>query len=573
MSLVVDSFAGGGGASLGIAWALGCPPHIAINHDANAIAMHAANHPSTEHVLEDVWKADLRKLVGKKKVGLLWLSPDCKHFSRAKGAKPVEKSIRSLAWIAVKWAKQVKPSVIVLENVREFEDWGPLVPVLECRECDWSGTEGQATLCRTRRKCPRCESLKLKQTDRQLPDPLKKGLTFKRFIGRLKALGYHVEWKHLNAADYGAPTHRRRLFMIARRDGQLIFWPEATHGDPKKLLPGQKPYRTAAECIDWSIECPSIFTRKRPLAEKTMRRIALGIKRYVIDNPNPYIVQTSHTGTTGRGSYCWTADEPTRTISQSNDFAVVTPIVSKYHGQKTDSDSRCAEPDQPFATLDTQPRFAVVAPTMVPITHNGERKPINPSEPLPTITTAHRGEIGLVTAFIAKHFGGQVGASAETPLPTTTMRGTQNQVVAANLIHLNHGAKQWSSVDEPARTVTSSGQHAALVYSFLTKYFGTAIGSDLKDAAPTATSKDRCGLVTVTIAGEPYVIVDIGMRMLTPRELARAQGFPDTYLLTGTKTSQVARIGNSVCPQVAQAIVFANCRNVTSRKGKKLCQV
>jgi DNA (cytosine-5)-methyltransferase 1 len=634
--LIIDSFAGGGGASLGIAWALGRCPDIAINHDESAIAMHAANHPSTEHVLEDVWKADLRSLVGDRDVGLLWASPDCKHFSRAKGGKPVEKRIRSLAWIVCRWADQVRPRMIALENVREFADWGPLVPRWTCSSCGWKGTEGQTVLARTRRKCPSCESRKLVITEELVPCPKRKGLTFKRFVGRLRNLGYDVQWRNLDAADYGAPTHRKRLFLIARCDGQPIVWPEPTHASPEKidampLFNRLEPYRTAAECIDWSIECPSIFERSKPLADKTMRRIALGIKRYVIDNPQPFIVQTSHTGTTGRGSYVWSTDEPTRTISQSNEFAVVSPIVSRYNGSKTDTDDRCQQFELPISTLDTQPRFAVVSPTLVSITHDGDRKPIDPNAPLPTVTTAHRGEMGLaaatlvrqfgksdavdvgapmptttaggggktgllaatlvqsgygerdgqsprvldieqphgtvvadgvksalVSAFVAKHFGGMVGVEADSPLPTTTMRGTQNQLVAANLVHLNHGAKQWSGCDEPARTVTT-GNHAALVYSFMVKYFGTAIGTDLSDPMPTSTGKDRFGLVTVLINGEPYVIVDIGMRMLTPRELARAQGFPDTYQLTGTKTSQVARIGNSVCPQVAAAIVSANC--------------
>jgi DNA (cytosine-5)-methyltransferase 1 len=540
--LIVDSFAGGGGASLGIAWALGRAPDIAINHDPSAIEMHAANHPSTEHVLEDVWRADLRKLVGGRKVGLLWLSPDCKHFSRAKGAKPVEKKIRSLAWIACKWASEIGPRVIALENVREFADWGPIVPRLVCKDCDWKGTSGQAILMRKNYKCPCCDSKRLKKTDELVPCPDRKGATFKRFVGRLRNLGYHVEWRNLDAADYGAPTHRKRLFLIARNDGEPITWPDPTHCSPGKLdamplFDQLKPYRTAAECIDWSIECPSIFTRKNPLADKTMRRIALGIKRYVLDSSEPFIVQTSHAGTTGR----------------------VAPVLSRYNGSKTDTDDRCQQLESPFTTLDTQPRFALLSPTLVSITHNGERKPIDPNEPLPTITTAHRGEIGLVSAFIAKHFGGMVGVEVDTPLPTTTGKGCQNQLVAANLVHLNHGTKQWSGVDEPTRTITSSGTHAALVYSFLVKYFGTAIGASLHEPAPTTTSKDRFGLVTVQVNGEPYVIIDIGMRMLTPRELARAQGFPDTYLLTGTKTSQVARIGNSVCPHVAAAIVRANC--------------
>jgi DNA (cytosine-5)-methyltransferase 1 len=612
---IIDSFAGGGGASLGIAWAIGRGPDIAINHDANAIAMHEANHPDTFHVLEDVWKTDLKKLVGRRKVGLLWLSPDCKHFSRAKGGKPVEKRIRSLAWIACKWAEQIKPRVIFLENVREFEDWGPLVPRLQCSDCQWAGTEGQATLVRTRRKCPRCESRRLKvQLETMVPCPLRKGLTFKRFVTRLERLGYRVQWRSLNAADYGAPTHRRRLFLVARNDGQAIVWPDPTHAPPDKCndmpLFGTvlQPHRTAAECIDWSIPCPSIFERKRPLADKTLRRIALGIQRYVLDNPNPFIVQVAHgEGKNGRwGSGSSSVSDPLGTVSGSNNHAVVTPILSKYHGAKTESDSRCKGFGEPFNTLDTQPRFAVVAPTMVAITHSGERKPIDPAGPMPTITTAHRGELGLVaatliqtgygerdgqsprcldieaplgtvvaggskaalvSAFIAKHFGGQVGTEVDKPLPTTTMRGTQNQLVAANLIKFNFD-DAGVSVNAPLMTATTNN-HAYLVYSFLVKYFGTAIGANLLEPAPTATGKDRFGLVTVQIDGEAYIIVDIGMRMLTPRELARAQGFPDTYLLTGSKTSQVARIGNSVCPHVAAALVAANYERSGPRKKRQ----
>lgn len=233
--LIVDSFAGGGGASLGIHMALGRGPDVAINHDAGAIGMHAANHPGTRHFTEDVFKASPLKVTGGLPVGLLWASPDCRHFSRAKGGKPVEKRIRGLAWAVVKWAVEARPRVIVLENVREFQEWGPLVPRWECRGCDWKGTEGQTKLARNRRRCPRCDSLRLAETDERVPCLKRKGLTFRQFTGRLRNLGYSIEWKVLNAADYGAPTHRRRLFLIARNDGQPITWPAPSHGDPKKL--------------------------------------------------------------------------------------------------------------------------------------------------------------------------------------------------------------------------------------------------------------------------------------------------------------------------------------------------
>jgi DNA (cytosine-5)-methyltransferase 1 len=533
--IVVDSFAGGGGASLGICWALEREPEIAVNHDEAALRMHAANHPTTRHVREDVWQADLKQLIGKKKVGLLWASPDCKHFSAARGSKPVAKSIRSLAWIVCKWAAVVKPRVIVLENVREFADWGPTMPRFKCRRCDWAGTEGQAAMLRKRPACPRCNSVRLQQTTQEVPNPDKKGLTFRRWVGRLRSLGYTVDWRVLNASSFGSPTNRRRLFVIARRDGELIYWPSETHGDPKKIgkhpeLSHLKPWRTVASCIDWSLPCQSIFDRKRPLAEKTMRRIALGMKRYVLDSEEPYIVRCNHGGDHFRGQ---SVDSPMCTLTCSRDaHGLVVPILSAYHHSKTENDDRCHVPNEPAKTLDTQPRFALVA------------------------------------AFLAKHFGGVVGVPVTDPSPTTMSKGAQNQLVAASMVHLNHGEKQWSSVVDPARTATT-GRHAALVYSFMVKYFGTSIGASVIDPAPTATTKDRFGLVTVTVAGEPYVIVDIGMRMLTPRELATAQGFPADYVLTGTKTSQVARIGNSVCPQVAEAVVRANLAPLKSKSRQK----
>ena len=600
--IVVDSFAGGGGASLGIALAVGRAPDVAINHDAAAIAMHAANHPATDHYTEDVFAAAPRKVTGGRPVGLLWASPDCRHHSRAKGSKPVEKRIRGLAWAVVKWAVEAAPRVAILENVREFEDWGPVVPRWVCRGCGWKGTEGQAKLARRRKRaCPRCESTALAETADLIPCPDRKGLTFKKFVGRLKNLGYHVEWRVLNAADYGAPTHRRRLFLVARNDGRPVVWPAPTHGDPKKVAGATlfdaplKPWRTAAECIDWSIPCPSIFDRKKPLVEKTLRRIALGVKRFVLDNPRPFLVDMQQanrsrgtdeplgTVTTqdnrfnlvqsfmvpvktwgGGGNEPRPLDEPTRTVTASKrgEYGVVAPVIAHLaHGDDSRTGVRASDIKAPIGTVHAGGgNFAVVAPTLYP--RNGERPGQSPrcgtvEAPLPTVVQTANGA-QLVSAFLAKHFGGVVGVPADTPLPTTTARGTQTQVVAANLVHMNHGDKTCSGADEPARTVTAGGFHAALVYSFLTKYFGSAVGSAVDGPAPTATGKDRFGLVTVTIAGQPYVIVDIGMRMLKPRELARAQGFPGDYVLTGTATSQVERIGNSVAPPVAAALVRAN---------------
>lgn len=636
--LIIDSFAGGGGASLGIARALGRGPDVAINHDAAAIAMHAANHPEARHFEEDVWKVSPRTVTRGRPVGLLWASPDCKHFSRAKGSKPVEKSIRSLAWVVVKWAEQCSPRVVVLENVREFEEWGPLLPLWGCRDCQWTGTEGQATLVRTARKCPRCDSRALRMTERMVPDPARKGLTFKRFTGRLRNLGYRVEWRTLNAADYGAPTHRRRLFLVARNDGAPVVWPDPTHGDPKKIGRGLfdrdlRPWRTAAEIIDWSLPCPSIFTRKRPLAEATLRRIALGIKRYVLDNPKPFIVDMQRTNrargtdepmgtattqdnrfnlvspvvvpvthqgerrthgpaeplptvtganrgelglaapvlvrggqTNGNGKYANPPTEPLTTVTSKAEHMLVTPVLANLaHGGGRDGRDRGVRANSPASPLGTihagGGSFALIAPTLIQ-TGYGEREGQTPrtlalDAPMGT-AVAGGCKQAVVAAFLAKHFGGVVGVPVDTPMPTATTIATQNQVVAANLVHLNHGEKTSSGCDEPGRTVTAAGTHAALVYSFLTKYFGTAVGQSADDPLHTVTGKDRFGLVTVEIDGEPFVIADIGMRMLTPRELARGQGFPDSYLLTGTKTSQVARIGNSVPPVMAEVLVAAN---------------
>ena len=336
-------------------------------------------------------------------------------------------------------------------------------------------------------------------------------------------MGYAVEWKNMDAANYGAPTHRRRLFLVARCDGQPIVWPEPTHGDPKKLDepdlfgPARQPWRTAAECIDWDLPCPSIFSRKRPLAEKTMKRIAEGIRRYVLENPKPFIVCCNHGGAEFRGQ---DLGRPLPTLTAARDaHGLVTPFLARI----------CQG--------------------------GGNGKYVNSAaEPLTTIVS--KNEHLLVSAFLAKHYGGVVGHGLERPIGTVTSRD-HHSLVAANLVHLNNGSA-WSGCDEPMRTVTSGGNHAALVYAFLAKYFGTAIGQSLDAPLGTQTTKDRYTLVTVQVNGETFAIVDIGMRMLTPRELARGQGFGDDYVLTGTNTSQVARIGNSVPPVMAKVLVEAN---------------
>jgi DNA (cytosine-5)-methyltransferase 1 len=326
--LIVDSFAGGGGASLGIQWALGRSPDIAINHDKEAIALHAANHPDSIHLAEDVWKVDPVEACAGRPVGLMWLSPDCKHFSKAKGGKPVSKKIRGLAWVAIRWAAAIRPRVIVLENVEEFQTWGPVL------------ANGK-------------------------PCPMRRGQTFKAFVRKLERLGYTVEWRELRACDFGAPTIRKRLFLIARCDGQAIEWPTPTHGKGRA-----QPWHTAAECIDWAIDCPSIFlTReearaigvKRPLAPATMRRIARGIKKFVLANPKPFIVPMQHKNRPT------SIDEPLQTVTtQGNKFNVVTPYLATYYGSKRTGDDRIADLQEPLRTQGTENRFGLVAPFLKP---------------------------------------------------------------------------------------------------------------------------------------------------------------------------------------------------------------
>lgn len=479
--LIIDSFAGGGGASLGIEWALGRAPDVAINHDAKAIAMHQVNHPTTRHYCEDVWKVDPAQATGGKPVGLMWLSPDCKHFSKAKGGKPVEKRIRGLAWIAVRWAKAVRPRVIVLENVEEFADWGPVA-------------------------------------DDGRPCPLRRGLTFRRFVGQLRAAGYVVDWRELRACDYGAPTSRKRLFLIARRDGLPITWPAATHGT------GRAPYRTAADCIEWSLQCPSIFERVRPLAEATLRRIARGVQKYVIETADPFIVGIDHCGS--GDSAAWPSTQPLTTVTAEARHALVSPtLVTIGYGEHAGQAPRVQDIQRPLGTV------------------VGEKK--------------H----ALVSAFLAKHYGGVIGQPLSAPIGTVTAVD-HHSLVAETLIKLRrHSAG--ADLRAPLDVVSAGGTHFAAVRAFLIKFYQSGgQWSTPADPMHTITARDRMGLVTVH--GEDYAIADIGLRMLQPRELYRAQGFPDTYRIDAdargepfTKSEQVRMCGNSVCPPVASAIVAA----------------
>lgn len=496
--LIVDLFAGGGGASTGIEQATGRAPDIAINHDAEAVSLHQANHPQTLHFCSDVFEVDPVAVTDGRPVGLLWASPDCKHFSKAKGGKPVSKKIRSLAWVVVKWAKLARPRVICLENVEEFQTWGPL-------------------------------------TADNMPCPLRKGRTFKRWVSSLRGLGYVVEWRELRACDYGAPTIRKRLFLVARCDGAPIVWPEATHAAPDSLAVKSKklkPWRTAAECIDWDIPAPSIFERQRPLAEATCRRIAKGIMRYVVDAAEPFIVNTRNGEREGQAPRVRSIHEP---------YWTVTGLGSQ---------------------------GAVVAPVLTELANASSPRAWRADEPLRTqVAQTKGGHFALVAAFMAKHYGGEPQAgkthtSVDRPAPTVLAQGGRQAIVTSHLAKLR-GDNVGSAATDPVHTISAQGQHHAEVRAFLLKYYGTDQDPRLEEPMHTVPTRDRFGLVMVH--GEPYAIVDIGMRMLTPRELYRAQGFPESYQIERgadgrelTKTAQVRMCGNSVCPQLARAIVASN---------------
>lgn len=499
--LIVDNFAGGGGASTGIELALGRPVDFAINHDPEAIAMHRVNHPATKHFCSSVWDVDPTNLAAGRKVGLGWFSPDCTFHSKARGGKPfrdrdMARRRRGLANLIPRWAATpAAPRVICLENVEEFADWGPLLP------------DGKI-------------------------DPAKRGLLFRRWHRQLENLGYRIDMRELKAADYGAPTTRKRLFIVMRRDGGEIVFPEATHGPWR----GCAPYRTAAECIDWSIPCPSIFERSRPLAEATLRRIARGIMRYVVNDPNPFIVSVAHGDSGGRREYG--LDEPLGTVSAGGvQHALVEPFIVGIDNKSNGPGASWPGSD-PLRTITTENRFAVVAPYIVN-TRNGEREGQAPRvrdirDPFPTVT-AQGSQGAIAMAFLAKHYGGNYNGPG-------------------------------SGLRSPIGTITTVDHHA-LVKAFLVRYNGASVGQRVAEPISTIDTTDRFGLVMVR--GEPHRIVDIGMRMLSPRELYLAQGFPPDYVIDHgidangdrmdlTKTAQVRMVGNSVSPYAAKALVLAN---------------
>ncbi|MEQ1322154.1 DNA cytosine methyltransferase [Acinetobacter soli] len=537
--LIIDNFAGGGGTSTGLEQAFGRPVDVAINHDPKALAMHRANHPETKHYCESVWDVDPIEVTGNQPVGLVWLSPDCKHFSKAKGGKPVEKKIRGLAWVALRWAAKTRPRVIMLENVEEFKTWG-------------------------------------RATEDGRPCPKHKGETFRSFVKALRYQGYQVEWRVLVACDFGAPTTRKRFFLVARRDGLPIVWPKPTHGKPESVdvLKGKlKPWRTAAECIDWSLPCPSIFTRSKPLADATLRRIATGTMRYLVNNQNPFVVPVSghnsspfistYYGEKNKGEVRGSQlNSPIRTMTTENRFSLVAPVLTECANA---SSPRCMPANEPIRTICAQTKgghHALIAPSLVVNTSGHHGNTIY--KPLHTIATG--GHHALVSAFLAKNYTGVIGSQVSEPIHTIISKD-HHSIVASHLVKLRNN-NIGHRADEPLHTITASGGHFAEVRAFLTAFYGNERdGSSIDNPLRTIPTRDRFGLVTV--GQQQYQIADIGFRMLQPHELFKAQGFPESYIfsygidehgntLKLTKTEQTRMVGNSVPPQLSRALVLAN---------------
>lgn len=536
--LIVDNFAGGGGASTGIELATGYSVDIAINHDPEAIKMHKANHPNTKHYCENVWAVDPVKACNWHPVGLAWFSPDCKHFSKAKGGKPKDKNIRGLAWVACRWAGLVRPRVIMLENVEEFKTWGPL-------------NRGHH------------------------PIKAKQGKTFEKFVQQLTDLGYEVQFKELVAADYGAPTMRKRFFMIARCDGKPIIWPEPTHApvDSEEVKKGLlKPYVGAYTQLDFSLPCPSIFDTSeeikekygiravRPLAQKTMDRIARGLKKFVLDNPEPFIIQCNHGGERRPNDI----REPMPTITGKHGYGIVEPYMVQI-GQTGFTKDRSKDVREPLTTIVSKNEHCLISPTLIQYHSETSKDGVRGQtieDPIMTVDSSNR--YGLAASFLQKYYdGGYKGAgdTLENPLPTVTA-WDHNSVVTANLIQMNNHC-DGRDLRDPIPTITAGDGHFGEVRAFLIKYYGQGTGQDIEEPLDTVTSRDRFGLVT--IEGVDYQIVDIGLRMLEPKELYGCQGFPDDYIIdhdytgkTYPRSEQVRRCGNAVCPPIPAALVRAN---------------
>lgn len=540
--IIVDNFAGGGVASTGMELATGRVVDIAINHDPDAILMHRTNHPHTTHYQASVWDVDPMEVCRGRPVGLAWFSPDCKHFSKAKGGKPVDKNIRGLAWIVLRWAGTVRPRVIILENVEEFQTWGPV-------------RKGK---------------------------PVKKltGQTFRKWLDQLRNLGYDVEWRELVAADYGAPTTRKRFFLIARCDGRPIVWPTPTHApaDSPEVKAGlRKPWRSAAEIIDWSLPTPSIFDTKesirekynlaaqRPLRPNTMARVARGVDKFVIKTASPFLVVVNHSGEF-RGQ---DPGEPLQTVTAKHGYGVASPVLAPWTVTNTTNSTGhpASEPVDTARTGGGGGQMFLSASLVQYHTEQGERvRGQGLDAPLLTVDASNR--YGLSTVCLEKYYGTATGQGAGEPLHTITAKDREG-VVAAHMVKLK-GTNLGGPVSEPVQTITAGGGHFGVVTTMIAP---VSPGADLKNWPKIRELLNTyCGyglkedeVILFQITGGLYFMADIGLRMLTPRELYRANGFPDDYIIdrdyTGKeygKAKQVARCGNAVPPPFATALVRAN---------------
>lgn len=549
--LLVDEFACGGGMSEAIEQATGRHVDIAVNHDEDACSMHAANHPQTEHHWKDVFEVCPRRATKGRAVGLLHLSPDCTHHSQARGGQPRSKKLRGLAWIGVRWAGVKRPRIISLENVKQILQWGPLI----AKRCPKTGrvVKLDGTVAAQGERVP-------VQQQHLVPDPRQAGRTWRAFVRALERLGYVVEARVLCAADYGSPTTRSRLFMVARCDGAPIVWPEPTHF--KNPAKGQKRWRSAAECIDWSIPGKSIFEREKPLADATLRRVAHGMKRYVLDSADPFIVQIANWSRDGVTS----ARDPLSTVTawpRGGSHAVVAPVmVQAGHGQGTPDAPRWSHGNksvrEPVGTVTASGGGQAVAMgTLVQMGYGGREgqapRALDARQPLGTVVGA--GKFAAVTAFVEQANGGfnaTPARDAREPLSTSTATGSQQRLVTATVVEL---------------ALTPSQEEGALrCAAFLIRYYGQGgqLG-DMREPMSTSTTKDRLALVTVWLRGTPYVIVDIQLRMLAPRELYNANGFPKTYIIDRghdgrvfSKSTQVRMCGNAVPPPLGRAVIEAN---------------
>ncbi|MEW2925112.1 DNA cytosine methyltransferase [Pseudomonas juntendi] len=589
--IVVDFFCGGGGAGTGLEMGLGRPVTVAKNHSPAAISMHTANHPAARHFTTDVFEGDPDEECQGRPVGWFHMSPDCTHHSQAAGGQPRKREIRNLSWIGLKWAGKKKPRVISLENVKQILQWGPLIAKRDKTTGRVMKLDGSVAAVGERVPV---------QQQFLVPDPKRRGITWRRFAQLLEGMGYQVEWRIIKACDFGAPTSRERLFMIARCDGQPIVWPEPTHA--KHPAKGQQKWRTAADCIDWSVPSKSIFGRKKELAAATLRRVAKGMKKFVLDNPQPFIVPIANWS----GELAQSAQERLRTVTswpRGGSFAIASPVmINAAHGDGKPGGVKrwgdgCKDAGSPLGTVTASNGHALASAHLVKFRFNSEGSAI--IDPVPTITSggnykrpagaAHA--IGVCTAFIEQANGGfntTPAKGADEPLTTVTNTGSQQRLVTASLATLRRNCVG-RPVDDLVPTMTAGAEHHALVEyklspeheegalrvaAFLISYYGTENISAADAPAPTVTTKDRLGLVTVFVKGTPYVIVDICLRMLQPHELYRAQGFPASYIIdkgadgkTFTKTEQVHMCGNSVSPPPMAALAKANDPWSNTKKG------